>query len=115
MVRRGDERFLLIDFGLAKDVSKPTFSMCGSPAFLAPEVTRAKAPSKGYGVRVDWWALGILVCQTCNRQSSFKAGNPAALQLSIIAGPKKEDLPPDVWGQWPNCLLHTDPAKRWPA
>ncbi len=30
--------------------------MCGIPEYIAPEVIRSP---KGYGMAVDWWALGV--------------------------------------------------------
>ncbi|KAL3893000.1 MAG: hypothetical protein SGPRY_014573, partial [Prymnesium sp.] len=47
----------LVDFGYAKVVEDRTWTLCGTPEYLAPEVIQ----SKGHGKGVDWWALGILI------------------------------------------------------
>jgi len=47
----------LADFGFAKKVPDKTYTLCGTPEYLAPEVVLGTGHDKG----VDWWGLGVLV------------------------------------------------------
>ena len=44
----------LVDFGFAKVVRDRTFTLCGTPEYLAPEIIS----NKGHGLGADWWTLG---------------------------------------------------------
>jgi protein kinase A len=53
-----DDGFLkLIDYGFAKVVHKRTYTICGTPEYIAPEILL----NQGHGKPVDWWTFGILV------------------------------------------------------
>jgi protein kinase A len=52
-----DGHLKITDFGFAKYVPDVTWTLCGTPDYLAPEIIQ----SKGYGKAVDWYALGVLI------------------------------------------------------
>jgi cGMP-dependent protein kinase len=47
----------LIDFGTAKIVTSRTYTVVGTPHYMAPEIIIGK----GYGVAADFWSLGIIL------------------------------------------------------
>jgi protein kinase A len=47
----------LTDFGFAKYCDSRTYTLCGTPEYLAPEMVM----HQGHDFSVDWWALGILI------------------------------------------------------
>ena len=47
----------LTDFGLAKEIVSKTYTLCGTPEYMAPEVIKMT----GHGFGADWWALGVML------------------------------------------------------
>ncbi|KAI9731579.1 MAG: camp-dependent protein kinase catalytic subunit [Cirrosporium novae-zelandiae] len=73
----------ITDFGFAKDVPDITWTLCGTPDYLAPEVVA----SKGYNKSVDWWSLGILIFEMlCGFTPFWDSGSPVKIYENILKG-----------------------------
>merc|ERR1711935_877471 len=48
---------VIVDLGFAKHVSDKTFTFCGTPNFIAPEILL----NKGHDKMADIWSLGIMI------------------------------------------------------
>ena len=72
----------ITDFGFAKVVSYKTYTLCGTPEYIAPEVLL----SKGHGRGVDWWTLGILIYEMLVGEPPFVDDDPLEIYQQILTG-----------------------------
>ncbi|KAK4102240.1 kinase-like protein [Parathielavia hyrcaniae] len=80
----------LVDFGFAKRLGNnesghpvETYTLCGTPEYLAPEVIH----NKGHTTAVDWWALGILIYEFLTGYPPFWHQNPIEIYKQIVENP----------------------------
>lgn len=74
MINR-DGYLKLIDFGFAKELKTRTYTICGTPEYIAPEILL----NKGHGREVDWWTLGILLFEMHTGYPPFQDDDPMEL------------------------------------
>jgi protein kinase A len=72
----------LTDFGFAKVIDNRTYTLCGTPEYLAPEILL----QKGHGKPVDWWCLGILIYEMLVGIDPFSDEEPMAVYQNILKG-----------------------------
>ena len=68
------------DFGFAKELkSGKTYTMCGTPDYLAPELVQ----QTGHNKAADWWALGVLLYEMVTGLPPFYEEDQVALFRNI--------------------------------
>ncbi|KAF7414660.1 hypothetical protein HZH68_003149 [Vespula germanica] len=73
------------DFGFCKMVEGRTWTLCGTPDYIAPEVIL----SKGYGQAADWWSFGVLLYEMNAGYPPFYANDPMKIYEKIVSGKYK--------------------------
>jgi len=104
-----DGNIKITDFGFAKVVPETTWTLCGTPDYLAPEIIL----SKGYGKAVDWYALGILIFEMLTGYPPFYNENHLKLYDNILATTPRFPASIDpIARDLIERLLEKNPSKR---
>jgi len=113
-----DGHVKLCDMGFARFIIGKTYTLCGTPDYIAPEVLR----HNGYSFAVDWWSFGVLSYELftghCPFQVIFdKNGDPdwLALLRHQSHGMPGNQFPYRLPGKardFAAKLLQVDPARR---
>ena len=106
----GDGYLKLTDFGFAKVVENRTYTLCGTPEYIAPEIIL----NKGHGKGVDWWTVGVLVYEMLAGIDPFNDQDPMMIYQNIIRGNLKFPRTFDKDGRsLVKHLLVSDLSKRY--
>ena len=108
----------LCDFGFAKRCrGQRLHTICGTPIYMAPELTQGET-KKGYaGHPVDMWALGAMVFEMLHNRIAFNGVSEQQLYQRIRSGTHhafRKDLSKEARGLIKG-MLTVDPSKRTTA
>jgi serine/threonine protein kinase len=83
------------DFGVSSFNFDRSFSICGTPEYMAPEV----ADGSGHTCAADWWSLGVLVYELLQGCSPFLADDAATMFAKARRGIDPQPQPLGRAGQ----------------
>ena len=73
----------ITDFGFAKILppGHKTYTLCGTPEYISPEVLANKGHDKG----ADWWTLGVLIYELLAGIDPFSSDSPSKIYKKILS------------------------------
>mmetsp|Transcript_59183 Transcript_59183/g.132673 ORF Transcript_59183/g.132673 Transcript_59183/m.132673 type:complete len:567 (+) Transcript_59183:101-1801(+) len=101
----------LTDMGLAKVTKGPTYTLVGTPDYMAPEVINGT----GHNQAVDWWMLGVLLFEFMVGRPPFEADSADQVYELVRKGIERVHFPPECRHPAPElvrALCRTNPEAR---
>jgi len=104
----------LVDLGFAKKMDAHlTYTVCGTPDYIAPEIVA----SKGHNKAVDYWSLGVLVYEMLTGLTPYYDPNGNVFQIyeriinERLSFPAEPRIAPEVRALI-SSLLFVNPSRR---
>jgi serine/threonine protein kinase len=101
---------VIVDFGFAKYVADKTYTLCGTPLYLAPEVIL----NRGHTFSADHWSLGVLTYEMITGYTPFYYDGMEQMDLfrAIVKGAYERPWNNKILSSIVGGLLCKIPAKR---
>merc|ERR1712032_594880 len=84
----------LADLSISKLVVGSTFTTCGTPMYMAPEVVAGI----GHNRAADWWSLGVLIFELMSGRSPFESVHPMEIYSKVMRGIARVTFPSECQG-----------------